>query len=215
MKRILLLILLLCTTAFAGDHIQGEVIKVIDGDTITVKTKKKEVKIRLYGIDAPEKKQDYGKKSTRLLDKLIDNEKVQVYVVDTDRYGRAVGKVFFEGEYINAVMVRKGAAWHYKKYSKDIELAIAEEWARQEREGLWREDNPTAPWDYRHGTQTQSRAPPVKHEQTAKPAQEERRYWLNTKSNVRHNRSCRWFCNTKRGRFCTKDEGRACGKCGG
>ena len=215
MKKLLLLILLLCTPTFASDLIQGEVTKVIDGDTITVKTKKREIKVRLYGIDAPEKKQDYGKESTKLLSKLIGDQLIKVYVVNKDRYGRLIGKIFFKGEYINLTMVKEGAAWHYKQYSKDVELAIAEDWARQEHDGLWQKENPTAPWNYRHGTATHSRAPPEKHEKIQKPAQEERQYWLNTKSYKRHNRSCRWFGNTKNGRYCTKDEGSACGICGG
>ncbi len=217
MKRILLfLILLLTTTAFSGELLTCKVVKVIDGDTIDVNLTNGTAKIRLYGIDAPEKDQEYGKQSARLLSRLINNEIIKVYVVDKDRYGRLVGKIYFEGEYINHTMVKEGAAWWYKQYaSKDIDIKLAEEWAKKEQEGLWKADNPTPPWDYRHGTTTQSRAPPEKHEQIEKSTQDERIYWLNTKSYVRHNSSCRWYKNTKNGRMCTKDEGRACGICGG
>ena len=149
-KQTILLFLLLTFTTFAGDHIQGTVTKVIDGDTITVKTKKKEVKVRLYGIDAPEKKQDYGKKSTRLLKKLIDNETVQVVVTGKDKYHRKIGKIFFEGQYINLVMVQNGAAWWYKKYAKkDVEFKMAEKWAKESKIGLWEKKKPVAPWKWR------------------------------------------------------------------
>ena len=216
MKRIILLLLFaLCTTAFAGELITCKVVRVIDGDTVSVNLTNGTAKIRLYGIDAPESKQEYGKQSTKRLNELIGNQLIKVYVVNKDRYGRLVGKIFFEGEYINAIMVKEGAAWHYKQYSKDIELAVAEQWARQEQEGLWKQEKPTAPWDYRHGTTTQSRAPPAKQEQVKKSTQEDRQYWLNTKSYKRHNSSCRYFGNTKNGRYCTKDEGSACGICGG
>ncbi len=215
-NTLILLVLFLTFTAYSGELLTCKVVKVIDGDTIDVNLTNGTARIRLYGIDAPEKDQEYGKQSTRQLSRLIDNEIVKIYVMDKDRYGRLVGKIFFEGEYINHTMVKEGAAWWYKQYaSKDIDLQLAEEWARHEEEGLWNNDNPTAPWDYRHGTTTQSRAPPEKHEQIEKPVQEERIYWLNTKSYVRHNSSCRWYKNTKRGRMCTKNEGRACGICGG
>ena len=119
MKRIILLLLfILCTTAFSGELITCKVIRVIDGDTVSVNLINGTAKIRLYGIDAPESKQEYGKQST-------------------------------------------------------------------------------------------------KQEQVKKSTQEERQYWLNTKSYKKHNSSCRYFGNTKNGRYCTKDEGSACGICGG
>ena len=216
MKRIILLLLFtLCTTAFSGELITCKVVRVIDGDTISVNMPNGTAKIRLYGIDAPESKQEYGQQSTKLLNKLIGDQLIKVYVIEKDRYGRLIGKIFFHGEYVNHTMVKEGAAWHYKQYSKDVELAIAEDWARQEHKGLWQKESPTAPWNYRHGTTTQSRAPPVKHEKAQKSVQEERIYWLNTKSYKRHNSNCRYFGSTKNGRYCTKNEGSACGICGG
>ncbi len=148
--KICVVLLLLCNIAYSGELLEGHVKKVIDGDTIVVKVKKKSIKIRLYGIDTPEKKQEYGKKATKALKKLLSNKTVQVYVVDKDRYGRSVGKVFSKGEYVNAALVREGAAWWYKKYAKkDIDLEIAEKWARQNKIGLWKSENPIAPWKYR------------------------------------------------------------------
>ncbi len=148
--KFLIILLFVCTSTLASDLIEGTVIKVSDGDTIHVQLKKKDVKIRLYGIDTPESKQEYGKEAMNLLAKLINDKTVTVYVVDKDKYDRLVGKVFYQGQYINLIMVQKGAAWWYKKYAKkDIEFKIAEKWAKDNKLGLWEENKPTPPWKWR------------------------------------------------------------------
>ena len=139
--------------AVAPTSIYATVVHVADGDTITVKTKNGEkLKVRFYGIDAPEKAQPYGPQSTGILKKLILNKNVNIVVNNTDRYGRKVAWVYLDKQDINAEMIRLGAAWHYKYYDKSSKYQQyddLESYARKNRKGLWNKNNPTPPWDYR------------------------------------------------------------------
>lgn len=131
--------------------IEGKVIKVADGDTIAIQTLNNEkIKIRLYGIDAPEKKQEYGIKSLDVLKKLSYGKTVDIEVKEKDQYGRTVGIVFLNGEEVNLKMIETGNAWYYKKYAKDqISYANAEAEARKNKLGLWSFDKQMSPWEYR------------------------------------------------------------------
>ncbi|MBC2856984.1 thermonuclease family protein [Cetobacterium sp. 2A] len=152
MRKLSVLILSLFTMVLSfATTIKGKVIKVADGDTITIiEENGDKTRIRLYGIDAPEKKQDYGIKSLDVLKKLIDKKEVEIDVKDKDRYGRVVGIVYYNGMNINLYMLKTGNAWWYKQYSKhNAEFRIAEEKARLKKLGLWKESNPTPPWVYR------------------------------------------------------------------
>ncbi|MGL5277489.1 MAG: thermonuclease family protein [Cetobacterium sp.] len=149
MKKLIVLFLtfLLTTLSFA---FSGKVIKVADGDTITVLKDGEKVRVRFYGIDAPEKKQEYGIKSLDVLKKMIDGKIVEIDVKDKDQYGRVVGEVYYKGKNINLYMLETGNAWWYKQYSKgNLEFAAAEEKAKLEGLGLWKEKNPTPPWEFR------------------------------------------------------------------
>lgn len=148
--KVLILVLFIGVISFATT-IKGRVIKVSDGDTITLlKDNNKKVKIRFYGIDAPEKTQEYGIKSLDSLRKLIDNKTVEVEVKDKDRYGRFVGVVYYNNLNVNLNILEKGDAWWYREYSKgNLEFSNAEKKAREEKLGLWKEGNPTPPWEYR------------------------------------------------------------------
>jgi micrococcal nuclease len=131
---------------------QGKVISVYDGDTITVSTiDSQKVKIRLYGIDAPElKKQPYGKASRDYLQRLILNKTVEVTDLGKDLYGRTVGKIYYKNEYINLKLVSTGNAWHYKAFaSKDLDLKEAQEIAKEHSVGLWKNEMSVAPWEWR------------------------------------------------------------------
>ena len=181
----------------------GKVVGVSDGDTITVLVDKKPIKIRLEGIDAPEAKQSFGNRSKQALSDLVFGKEVRVKKTGEDRYGRSLGLVSTDGIDINAKMIQDGWAWHYKKYNRDSKLADLEMQARAAKRGLWTESNPLAPWDFRDRQ---------KPKQAASTGGE---HWLNTSSNVRHNQSCEHFKQTKKGRLCRPDEGKACGICGG
>ncbi len=119
-------------------------------------------------------------------------------------------------------MILKGLAWHYKEYSKDQDLAQAEIDARAKKAGLWHDWKPMGPWDWRALQKRNATAKKAAESKTVMPlsssASKEKpgaMFWLSTSSNKRHNRSCRYFGETKRGRYCTGDVGSACGICGG
>lgn len=129
---------------------EGKTKKVIDGDSlIVVDEEGKESEIQLDGIDAPEFKQAFGKDATKVLEKLVANKKVTVKWTAKDNYDRILGKVYVDETFVNLEMLKKGAAWHFKRYNKDETLAKAEEEAKSEKLGLWKDDAPESPWDYR------------------------------------------------------------------
>ena len=100
--------------------LSGEVVGVTDGDTITlVDREKRQVKVRLAGIDAPEKRQPFGQKSKASLSELAYRKTVTVITGKTDRYGRVVGKLLADGQDVNLEQVRRGMAWHYKAYERE------------------------------------------------------------------------------------------------
>lgn len=139
----------------AGELV-GRVVGVTDGDTVTVLDDQlTQHKIRLTGIDAPEKAQAFGQRSKEALSTLVFSRRVTVEFEKQDRYGRTVGKVVVDGRDVNLAMVVAGMAWHYKKYEREqissdrLLYANAERDAREMRRGLWRDVAPIAPWDYR------------------------------------------------------------------
>jgi micrococcal nuclease len=182
----------------------GRVVGVIDGDTAKVLVGTKMITVRLEGIDAPEIGQSFGTRARQNLSSLVFGKTVTVRKTGEDRYGRTLGIIIEDGNDINAKMVEEGVAWHYKTYSNDERLAALESKARELKQNLWAGPNPIAPWDYRD----LKRKPKEASTGTGK-------YWLNTSTNVRHNPTCENFDNTKEGRFCGKDEGKACGRCRG
>lgn len=128
----------------------GEVVGIADGDTITVLRDKTPVKIRLYGIDCPEKGgQAFGNKAKQFTSKMVFRKQVEIKPVDKDRYGRTVAWVYVDGKNLCEELVRNGLAWHYKKYSSDQSLSDLETQARKGRVGLWRDPHALAPWEYR------------------------------------------------------------------
>jgi endonuclease YncB( thermonuclease family)/methylphosphotriester-DNA--protein-cysteine methyltransferase len=140
----------------AHPNIEGKVVKVSDGDTITVLDKEnRQHKIRFQGIDAPESKQEFGQVSKENLARMIMGKEVEVVWSKLDKYGRTVGKVLLDGRDINIEQVKAGLAWHYKKYSDEqppedrITYAAAETEARAARRGLWQDPNPTPPGEWR------------------------------------------------------------------
>ena len=134
----------------------GKVVKVVDGDTIYVLDDAlTQHKIRLSGIDAPEKNQPYGLASRKYLASLVAGKTVTIEYTKHDRYGRVVGKVVIDGIDACLEQIKAGLAWHYKKYQNEQEprdrtlYAQAENQARAERIGLWRDNNPRPPWEFR------------------------------------------------------------------
>lgn len=155
--RLLLLVAMLVAFPSLADTLQGRVVAISDGDTVKViDASNTQWKIRLMGIDAPEKKQAFGNKSKKALSDLVFNKQVTVEYSKSDKYGRTVGKIMVNGIDANLEQVRVGLAWHYKKYEKEQSLddrllyAQAEAQAREEKRGLWVENEPTPPWVWRH-----------------------------------------------------------------
>ncbi len=132
-------------------ELRGEVVAIADGDTLTVlDANKVQHKIRLAGIDAPEKKQAFGTAARKALGDKVHRNKVRVVWNEKDRYGRILGDVYLDDRHINREIVSEGAAWWYRKYApKDRELERAETEARNDRRGLWKDDNPEPPWQWR------------------------------------------------------------------
>lgn len=136
-----------------ASSLQGETarcIKVIDGDSLVLRLSFGDQEARLEGIDAPEGAQRFGAQAERSLADLVLDKAVEVAIVGADTYGRFLVRLRIGEVDVNAEMVRRGLAWHFKKYSVDAELAQAEVVARRDHVGLWADDSPIPPWEYRH-----------------------------------------------------------------
>ena len=155
-KYLLVLIFIVFTSLVQARTLVGQVVGVTDGDTITVlDAGHTQYKVRLAGIDAPEKKQAFGQVSKKSLSDLVYEKVVSVEYSKQDRYGRIVGKVLVKGVDANLEQVKRGMAWFYKKYQNEqplqdrLDYLHAQEFAEKERIGLWVGNDPVAPWDFR------------------------------------------------------------------
>ena len=149
MIKTLLALIILSSYLFSLELI-GKVVKVSDGDTVTILTSNKtQHKIRLNDIDAPEKKQAFGNKSKDNLAKYIAGRTVTVEYQKKDKYKRILGTIYYNNRDINLQQVKDGYAWVYKQYSNKQNYIKAEREARSSKKGLWRDNNPTEPWEYR------------------------------------------------------------------
>jgi endonuclease YncB( thermonuclease family) len=136
--------------------LEGKVVSVHDGDTITLlDATQRQHKIRLAGIDAPELSQAFGRVSRQHLADQVAGRTVVIEWSKRDKYQRLVGKVLLNGRDINITLIEAGLAWHYKKYATEQSpedrqrYARAEEQARASRLGLWQDSHAVPPWDYR------------------------------------------------------------------
>ncbi|HZR82061.1 MAG TPA: thermonuclease family protein [Candidatus Binatia bacterium] len=139
-----------CVDARAGD-LRGKVTRVRDGDTIEIRRGGETIRVRVSGIDCPERGQPWSAKAKQATADLVGNREVVVRVHDHDVYGRTVGEVLLpDGRNLGEELVRQGLAWHYRHYSNDPTLARLEAEARAAHRGLWIDPHPTPPWEYRH-----------------------------------------------------------------
>jgi endonuclease YncB( thermonuclease family) len=140
----------------------GRVVRLADGDTFTLLVAgNKQLKVRLHGIDAPERQQDFGNAARKKMQELTTGHTIHIEVKDTDRYGRTVGIARRDdGLIINEEMLRTGMAWHYTAYDKNPKWSQLQQQARNKKRGLWAQPNPTPPWEWRK----------IKRAQTTKPA---------------------------------------------
>lgn len=126
-----------------------KVVSIIDGDTVDILVNRQPLRLRLNGIDTPEKGQPFGNAAKDALAKAIGGQNVKYVVRDTDRYNRSIADLYFRGVHINKWLVQKGLAWHYKAYNSDAELAQAEQEAAAASRGLWADPRRVAPWNWR------------------------------------------------------------------
>lgn len=206
-----IILFLIAPTHATASIISGRVVSIADGDTITILAAGNiQTKIRLYGIDCPEKTQAFGDKAKKFTSSLVGGKNVAITAYDIDKYGRTVGIVYAEEINVNEQIIKAGLAWQYRKYCKE---QFCEDWILLETEarnsgiGLWQESSPIPPWDWRKGigTQTLSDIGGMYHG--------------NQKSHVFHKSSCKVFnCKNCVIVFESRDEAikagfRPCGIC--
>jgi endonuclease YncB( thermonuclease family) len=154
-------VLLAHTSAAANaGELNGRVIALADGDTLTLLgVDKKEVRVRLEGIDAPETGQAWGMRAKETLSGLVLSKTVRIVTSGRDDYGRTLGRVYVGGTDVNAEMVRTGSAWAYRQYLTDASLLKLEQQARNAKRGLWSmsPDETMPPWDWRHAASVSTR----------------------------------------------------------
>ncbi|KKX24153.1 thermonuclease family protein [Rhizobium sp. LC145] len=154
------LAILLVVAGPAAAELRGEVVRIIDGDTIDVLVDKRPVRVRLVDIDAPEKRQAFGERARQALAGMVFRRAVLVDEKDTDRYGRTLGIVWVNVELpgrpphprnVNASMVHQGMAWAYRFHGRasDPEMLRLEQEARGKRAGLWSDPHAVEPWKWR------------------------------------------------------------------
>ena len=184
MKRIVYTSLLIASSPLFAYELQGKVVNISDGDTITVlDSDNRQQRIRLYGIDTPEKKQPFGGKASDMLSALIKGKAVTADCTTPDRYQRHVCTVFVDGTDINAEMVKQGGAWVYRQYYTGDAYYKLEDAAKAEKRGLWQtsEYHATPPWEWRKNNQNQ-----VSKKETASPPPVDCRL----KANYRARKAC-------------------------
>ena len=152
MIRQLSAVILLVATFSASADISGRIVRVLDGDTVEVlETGNRLTRIRLAGIDAPEKNQPFGQRSRKELTSMVAQRPVTITESETDRYGRLLGTVWLGMTDVNAEQIRKGLAWAYRYHGKPIrpDYAVLEAEARRQSTGLWSAPGQTEPWCWR------------------------------------------------------------------
>ncbi|MDX1960871.1 MAG: thermonuclease family protein [Leptospiraceae bacterium] len=132
-----------------AETFSGKVVSVHDGDTVRILVENKQVKVRLFGIDAPETNQAFGTKSKEALKSLVHKKQVTVDHKGKDQFGRTLGVIFLEGKDINLEMLKLGMVWVYKIHRKKGPYLSAEEEAKKNSIGLWADKDPTPPWIFR------------------------------------------------------------------
>jgi endonuclease YncB( thermonuclease family) len=158
LRRLLLLATFLWPLSATAVEWVGTIVGIADGDTLTLLDGGKTThRIRIDGIDAPERTQPYGQRARQSLADLAHGRTARAECLKSDRYGRAVCRVLVDGVDVGLEQVRRGLAWHNTKYAHEqspqarVDCAQAEQQARAARSGLWTFTEPAPPWDYRRG----------------------------------------------------------------
>ncbi|AFK64124.1 hypothetical protein TKWG_22400 [Advenella kashmirensis WT001] len=147
---IAILVIAPAPSVFAATWLEGWVVGVSDGDTLTILDQaRQQHKIRMAQIDAPESGMPYGRAAKKFLSDAVYRRTVMVQAGERDRYGRVLGTVYLDQKNINMQMVANGYAWAYRNYVTDTAYCEAEDLARRLRRGLWAEKEPVPPWQWR------------------------------------------------------------------
>jgi len=139
-----------------AEVLEGRITHVGDGDSLSICVERREVRIRLLNIDAPEYKQPFGVESRQSLAELCANKVARVSWTKKDRYGRRLGQVSCDGIDVNAEQVRRGLAWVSRLELPDESFLVAERSARTARIGLWIDGNAVPPWKWRRANSAAS-----------------------------------------------------------
>ncbi|RPD42610.1 thermonuclease family protein [Chitinophaga barathri] len=150
MRTLLILILALSSVIARAQTYTGKVTAVKDGDTIEMLVNGKPLRIRLFGVDSPEKGQPFGEKARQYTSGLCFGKVVKARKESRDQYGRTVAEVYLpDGSSLNMQLVKAGFAWQYTQFSKSRDMAQAQTEAKAARKGLWLDAHPVAPWVWR------------------------------------------------------------------
>jgi len=144
-------VVLACNPPLKNTTVKGIVTKVSDGDSVDFFDGNDTIKIRLQHIDAPERNQPFSTEGWQFLRNLVYKKEVTLKAYgEADRYKRTIGVLILEdGRNVNQLMVESGLAWHFKRYSSDKAYRQLEQEARKQKVGLWNEDQPIPPWEWR------------------------------------------------------------------
>jgi micrococcal nuclease len=148
----LLIFLFIINITYSQTTLTAKVVGIKDGDTVVVlDSLNNQITLRLAEVDTPEKSQPFGTKSKQFTSDQIYLKTIKYVVTDTDRYGRSIAMIYYgeDNKYLSAEIIKKGMGWHYKRYSTSKELALLEDNAKKNKIGLWVDNNPIAPWEFR------------------------------------------------------------------
>jgi endonuclease YncB( thermonuclease family) len=163
----------------------GTVTKVYDGDTIEVIYARVRTKVRLYGIDCPERTQNFGKEARDFTRKMVFKKKVEVTPVSRDRHGNTLAWVALYDRKLNYELLKAGLAWHFDQHAPPRKLAGLEAEARKNKVGLWREPEPTPPWEFRASQEEEDKSSGQAVKWTV--------FRGDTKTKIFHRPECRYY----------------------
>ena len=203
----LYIFLITVNAAFSADTITGKVVGISDGDTITILTNDKQsIKIRLAGIDTPEKSQAFGKKAKQFTSNAVYGKSVTIIQETVDRYKRIVGMVYCGNICLNEKLVKNGLAWVYRKYCGKPHC---KEWLQYEHQarintiGLWSQNDPIPPWDYRRSKREKSNTQKINNYSSVATGN----FHGNVKSKNFHRQGCRYYnCKKCTAVFSSRDD---------
>lgn len=149
-KSVLFSLLLIPCLLFGQNSLTGKAVYFSDGDTFhLLPANGEKVKVRVADIDCPERAQPFGLEAKEFVMNQLKDKEITINIKETDRYGRKVARVIYDGKDLSEELVKHGFAWHYKRYSNDPELAELEQLARKDKLNIWSKPKPVPPWDYR------------------------------------------------------------------